>query len=176
MTQLKVLDLFSGMGGASQSFVQLNHKVIRMDICPGEPVDILADIRFLPIKKSYFDLIWASPPCTEFTRSALPWFRNAPTPSMELVCAAKKIIDDFNPKFWVIENVKGSIPFISKILGAPTWISLPYVLWGNFPPLFDLHFSRSKRIKSRTSGSKYRSRVHKKLSDAMCSSMEQWIF
>jgi hypothetical protein len=95
---------------------------------------------------------------------------------MELVCAAKRIIDEFQPKFWVIENTKGSIPFIGKILGAPTFISLPYVLWGNFPSLGSLHFPRSMRIKQRTSGPKYRSTVHKNLSSALCRSMEQYLF
>lgn len=173
---LKILDLFSGLGGATSAFISAGHSVIRIDINRFKCSTIQADCRFLPLKKSYFDLIWASPPCTEFSKTLMPWFPTQPTPSLELVCAALSIINEFQPKFWVIENVKGSIPFISQILGQPKFISLPYVLWGYFPTLSGLHFSRSMRIKIRTSGSIYRSVVHPKLSKALCSSIEQYLF
>ena len=43
------------------------------------------------------------------------------------------LIKLLKPKFWVVENVVGSIPFISNYFGEPTQKIGPQVLWGNFP-------------------------------------------
>jgi len=71
------LDLFSGLGGASEAFVQdLDHwTVLRIDNNPllgGVPFTIIDDIR--NIKPNYgvyldakIECIWASPPCREFS-------------------------------------------------------------------------------------------------------------
>ena len=37
------------------------------------------------------------------------------------------------PKYWVVENVVGSIRYLTEIFGEPRQIIGPYVLWGNFP-------------------------------------------
>jgi len=54
---------------------------------------------------------------------------------MELLEAALRIIEIVKPKYWVIENVVGSIRYFQEYLGEPRQIIGPYVLWGNFPIL-----------------------------------------
>jgi len=55
---------------------------------------------------------------------------------MKLVEAAKRIIDELQPKYWVIENVRGAIPHFEKLLGKPRQIIHDrWILWGNFPLL-----------------------------------------
>ena len=46
-----------------------------------------------------------------------------------------RIIEIVKPKYWVIENVVGSIRYFEEYLGEPRQIIGPYVLWGNFPIL-----------------------------------------
>ena len=95
------------------------------------------------IKKRFDDiiLIWASPPCTDFSdgfHSPKSTARRAgekynPAAAIEMVKETKRIIDLLQPKYWIIENVRGSIEFLTPILGEPTLIIDSIVLWGRFP-------------------------------------------
>ena len=68
-----MLDLYSGLGGASQAFADRGWEVVRVDNNP-----LLADVPHTEINdimsllRPYhfdlpFDFIWASPPCVEFS-------------------------------------------------------------------------------------------------------------
>ena len=147
-----MVDLYSGLGGASESMIKdKSWSVLRIDNNPllsDVPNTIIDDVPSLVGKvktRSGFtriDLIWASPPCTEFSGGfqspkSIASRKNPGlsdyTPNMKLVEAAKTIIDTVQPKYWVIENVIGSIRYIKEILGEPRQIIGPYALWGNFP-------------------------------------------
>ena len=147
-----MVDLFSGLGGASQAMVDSpSWEVLRIENNP-----ILAHIPHTSItcvkklsnivRKGYLtnqriNLIWASPPCTEFSGGySSPKSIASRTiglenykPDMSLLEAAIKIIEITEPKYWVIENVVGSIKYFREYLGEPRQIIGPYVLWGNFP-------------------------------------------
>ena len=45
-----ILDLCSGLGGASQAFVDANDEVVRIDIDRGFKPTIQADVQYLPIR------------------------------------------------------------------------------------------------------------------------------
>jgi len=140
-----MIDLFSGLGGASEAFTQGSSpwSVLRYENNPllaDTPYTILCDITKHEFDiRHHVDLIWASPPCLEFSRGfAAP----APTaeregrdfqPSLELVERAIEIIDQLKPTWWCIENVVGAIPHFEPLLGKPRQIVKPFVLWGNFP-------------------------------------------
>ena len=148
----RMLDLCSGLGGASEAFFQSDEwDVIRIDDNPlleNIPHTIIGDIfdttdRWGRSGHPHVDLIWSSPPCREFSKAF-----NAPgpvarragkdfDPVLSLVIESKRIIDMIEPRTWVIENVIGSIPHLKPILGPPRMIIGPFVLWGNFP-LLDL--------------------------------------
>ena len=176
------VDLFAGLGGASQAALDAGWHVLRFDnntdladgLTPdGEPVrnmhfksvtdhDFMTslDIRLEGYAKSICvareDLqvfLWGSPPCTEFSDGY-----NAPkivarregrdfTPDTSLVLRFLLIRDHIHPKWWCLENVKGSIPFIAplvidaavnrgweKLQEKPQVIG-PFVLWHNFAPI-----------------------------------------
>lgn len=142
----KMIDLFAGLGGASEAFVRADWDVMRLDN-NAELEDVeymhIVDLNIKSPKKFDEDidieLIWASPPCIEFSNAYLAPKSVAKrnglefVPSFDLVKAAKTIIENLKPKYWVIENVKGSIKDLTPILGEPRQIIGPYVLWGNFP-------------------------------------------
>lgn len=81
------------------------------------------------------DLIWCSPPCTEFARESMPWSRTGEAPDLSIVRACKRLIDKYQPRYWVIENVRGALKWFSPILGKPAYQCNPYFLWGNFPDI-----------------------------------------
>jgi hypothetical protein len=166
-TMRKMIDLYSGLGGASEPFVKAGWDVMRcennptllevestweFDLTDNLDVDTLIHMPYWDDA----DLIWASPPCLEFSRGY-----NAPAPTaeregrefkpdMKPLKSALKIIKEKNPKWWVIENVAGASKIFSKHMNvkAPTQIIGPYFLWGKFP-----HISMSwdwKRKKGKT--------------------------
>jgi len=139
----RMLDLFSGLKGASQAFTEHEDwEVVTIDINPEFNPTICCDLEqwdfieeFKKFKPQDFDLIWASPPCVEFFKVLAPFFPEdyGREPSMKLVEAAKDIIDWLEPKWWVIENTHSGNIFIKKKLGPYRQKMGPFYLWGNFP-------------------------------------------
>ena len=87
------------------------------------------------------DVVLASPPCYEFSLAY-----SAPQaiasredkfeeyePSMALIEATIEIIQILKPRYWVIENVMGSIRHFSKIGLEVNQIHGACVLYGKFP-------------------------------------------
>lgn len=149
---MKVLDLFSGLGGFSEAFLRSGDEVVRVENNPllsEVPNTSIEDVRamrdrLLEFKQSgqpirSIDLVVASPPCLEFSmayssprsvanRNGEEW-----NPSMELVEITLEIIQLLSPKWWVIENVIGSISYFEKIGLVPHQIHGACVFYGNFP-------------------------------------------
>ena len=125
---LAMLDLFSGLGGASRAMRDRGWRVVTVELDRAFRPDVVADVQSLPIP-GHWDLVWASPPCAEFSRWGMPWFPRV-APSLDLVDAARSAIAAIRPRWWVIENVRGAIPW----LGTPTRTAGPVMLWGEMPP------------------------------------------
>jgi site-specific DNA-cytosine methylase len=133
-----MLDLFSGLGGASRAMREAGWTVIRVDIEEKFSPDICCDIRDFHYSGPVPDLIWASPPCTEFSRRAMPptWKCNGgkhKEPDMSCVLATKRIIEEINPKWWIVENVQGARKYFKDIFGNPVKRCGSRYLWGDFP-------------------------------------------
>lgn len=157
--QLKVLDLFSGLGGFSEAFVLNNDEVLRIENNPllsevkhtvmmdvRKLRDIIAEGLTQGDLNPYLlniDLIVASPPCYDFSlafsapqsivsRAGREEFE-AYQPDMELFEVTVEIIELLKPRYWIIENVRGSIRHCEKIGLTPRQKFQAYVLYGNFP-------------------------------------------
>jgi hypothetical protein len=137
MSDLLILDLGSGLKGASEAMRKRGWSVITVDINPDYAPDIVADLRDWSYSGRRPDLVWASPPCDEFAKFGMwCWYdvNKLPEPDLSLILACKRIIDECKPRFWIIENVKGARQWLVPILGEPRIYS-PYYLWGFFPQL-----------------------------------------
>jgi len=151
---MKMIDLFSGLGGASEAFLRNGWEVKRIEnnpelgLVPETEIMCIYDFgKWVDglIEQGYtipeITLIWASPPCTDFSdgynspkSTALRDGENYyPESAIRMVKKTKEIIDAINPKYWIIENVRGSIKYLTPILGEPTLIIDSIVLWGRFP-------------------------------------------
>ena len=190
------LDLFSGLGGASEAFVSDdNWTVLRIDNNPllgGVPFTVIDDVKSvlsrLPRERAMewpkLDCIWASPPCVDFSGGF-----NSPKsiaarngklgeyqPDMQLLTTAIDIIEIVQPKYWVIENVVGSIRYFKPILGEPRQIIGPYVLWGNFPMLsVDKGGLKSKKDKDVWSSNPLRANYKAKVDFAISAGLKDAI-
>lgn len=153
---MKVLDLCSGLGGFSQAFLDDGHEVMRIEnnpllanvdktkmMCIFEFRDWIED-NVADKKTNYFDkidIILFSPPCYEFSlafnaprATHLRENRNIPyEPDMSILWCGLDIIKMLQPKYWIVENVRGASPFFSKEMGNPRQINEAYFFWGNFP-------------------------------------------
>jgi len=138
------LDLYSGLGGASEAFVEAGWEVIRVENNPALshiPHTRIADASWAYglLSHEKFDLVWASPPCLEFSQA---FGAPGPTakregrefsPNLGEVEKAWHIIKWLKPRYWCIENVVGAIKHLEPLLGAPSQIIGPFVFWHNLP-------------------------------------------
>lgn len=159
-----LIDLFSGLGGASSAFVNdPAWRVLRIDNNPDllqfAPDTVMCDLtdtvealriidewltemvaRHGPCRRL---VVWASPPCYEFSQAF-----NAPrsiaqregrgaqfSPSLKCVSATKIIIAELMPEAWAVENVRGAIPDFRPFFGEFRQRHGPFFLWGKFPLL-----------------------------------------
>ena len=147
-----MVDLYSGLGGASEAFHRsADWEVLRIEnneellgFVPNtwfhDVPELLNASKWRAVKGN-MTLLWASAPCTDFSQGY-----NAPGPKakregrvfhpdMTLIQAAVDLRELWEPKFWCFENVIGAIPFFEPLLGKPTQIIGPFVLWHNLPYL-----------------------------------------
>jgi hypothetical protein len=136
---MRVLDLFSGLGGFSEAFRRRGHEVVTVDIDPTFKPTICKDVRELKPEDipGPWDVVLASPPCDEFARESMPWSKTGVRPSTELAEVTIRLIEQLRPRWWVIENVRGAVPYLKPILGSPVKRCGSRYLWGIFPP-FDV--------------------------------------
>jgi hypothetical protein len=125
---MRLLELFSGTGSVGEVFRAAGWETVSVDNAPTGPCDVIADILTLDpvaIDAQYgpFDVVWASPPCTEYsaarTTAKLPRdFAKAD----RLVAKALEFIRVLRPRFWFIEN-----PFTGLLKGRPIMAEMPFV-------------------------------------------------
>ena len=132
-----MLDLFCGLGGASEAARAMGWEVHGVDVSPEVRPDEVADLASWSWGGRRPDLLWASPPCTEFAREDMPWCRTGVAPDLTLARAVVRIVEECRPAWWVVENVRGAIPLLSEVYGHRPMGRRPLFFWGRWPPGWD---------------------------------------
>lgn len=104
-----MLDLCCGLKGASAAMRNRHWTIVTVDIDPLFTPDVVADVRSWSWTGQSPDLIWASPPCDEFSREFMPWSQTGKTPDLSVIEGCKRIIRESNPRYWIIENTRGAV-------------------------------------------------------------------
>ena len=120
MTDIRVLELFSGTRSIGKVCDQLGWSSVSVDLIL--PADHQVDIMQFDYKqypKDAFDIIWASPPCTEYSNLQSCWLgrmkkdgiiytkeimENNMDEADKLVLKTLEIIDYFDCEYWFMEN------------------------------------------------------------------------
>jgi hypothetical protein len=101
-----LLELFSGTKSIGRAFEALEWKVISLDSDPKTNPTICCNIlewEYKSYKPGHFDVIWASPPCTEYSTAKTIGARNLVLADA-IVKKVLEIIDYFKPVCYAIEN------------------------------------------------------------------------
>ena len=148
MTELKILDLFSGLEGWSTPAKARGHEVVTLDFDPKFGADHVLDITMLPDLAALegngrpFDLILASPPCESFSTGSIGRHWGGGTRAYEPKTAqAQQALRIMNHTFalidayvarhprtrYVIENPRG---VMRKVAPRPPSDTTWYCQWG----------------------------------------------
>ncbi len=133
---MNVLELFSGTGSVGKLCDKIGWNKVSVDmILPADHQVNIMDFDYKQYPKDHFDIVWASPPCVEYSRlqecfinrmrKGVLYTREIQEEEMKkadvLVKKALEIINYFEPEYYFIEN-----PQSSRLKERPFMKNLPY--------------------------------------------------
>ncbi len=145
---MSVVDICSGLGGWSDGFALEGFNCLGVEINPKVAKMYKHDVVVMDVKTldghrlKDFDVIVGSPPCRDFSvltylSNHLHWKRPPdPEKGLELVHAFLRIVEEANPRYWLMENVPNLQkwlplkPTVSRARLSPT---MTRTFWGRFP-------------------------------------------
>ena len=150
---LRILVLFSGTGSVEREFRACYPQAEVVTVDSGDKWDptFVSDVRdweFRKFRPGFFDVIWASPPCTEYSQAKTTGVRQL-READACVRRTLQILDYLKPKHWFLENPMGRFPFalrfrpVVRSLAPPlvcsycmygTSFRKPTCIWTSSPP------------------------------------------
>ena len=127
---MRVLELFSGTGSVGNVCRRLGYQVTSLD--RDMPADIKMDIMdwdYHALPRDSFDVIWASPPCTEYSVAKTVGVRKLEEANA-IVRRTRDIIDYFNPTYWMMENPQTGLLKSQDVVADLLYNDLDYCKYG----------------------------------------------
>ena len=127
---MKVLELFSGTGSVGKCCKAIGWEVVSVDLLL--PADHQCDILEFDYKqydKNEFDIIWASPPCTEYSIAKTRGIRDIDN-SNKIVLKTIEIINYFDCKYWFIENPQTGLLKTQSFMKDFKFVDGDYCMYG----------------------------------------------
>ena len=127
---MRLLELFSGTGSVGNVCRRLGCEVTSLD--RDMPADIRMDIldwHYASLPPNSFDVIWASPPCTEYSRAKTVGVRKLDEANA-IVKRTLEIIRYFNPRYWMMENPQTGLLKHQSVVADLPYNDLDYCKYG----------------------------------------------
>ena len=125
----RLLELFCGTKSVGRAFEAAGWEVVSLDIVSKFEPTILSDIwDYTTFPPGHFDMVWASPVCTEYSRA----LTTRPRRLLEgdALVLSLEIIAHFNPLMWIVENPATGLlktrPFMERL----PWVDVTYCMYG----------------------------------------------
>ena len=128
-----VLNLCSGTGSVSKPFVKGGWEVTEVDIDPRYEPTHVVDLNDweCPYGVGFFDVIWASPDCTQYSRART----TAKTPrdlekADRLVKRCLELIFQLQPRVWFLENPDSGMLKTRDFMQNIPFVRVDYCMYG----------------------------------------------
>ena len=128
----KVLELFKGTGSVGNICKKNDMEVISLDFNKKYNPDILCNIldwNYKDTKYDYFDIIWASCDCTQYSKAKTQGVRDIEGANL-IVLKTIEIIKYFNPKYWFIENPQTGLLPKQEFMKSLPFVDADYCMYG----------------------------------------------
>ncbi len=129
---MRCLELFSGTKSFGKVANSLGFQTVSLDLDNKFKPDIninILDWDYKQYDKDSFDCIWASPPCTEYSKAKTRGVRDIEGAN-KIVLRTIEIIEYFNPIIWFIENPQTSLLKKQEFMNKYNYIDADYCMYG----------------------------------------------
>ena len=127
---MNVLELFSGTRSIGKVCDKLGWSSVSVDLIL--PADHQVDIMQFDYKqypKDAFDIIWASPPCTEYSKAKSQGIRDIEGAN-KIVLKTLEIINYFNCEYWFLENPQTGKLKEQSFMDGLAFVDADYCMYG----------------------------------------------
>ena len=131
---MRLLELFSGTGSVGRVFRSAGWEVLSVDMDPYAGADVTTDVLawdYQAFPADYFDCIWASPPCTEYSiaRTVARNPRNFELAD-SIVQRTLDIVRYFGCAWWMENPASGLLAGRPVVSGLPDPYLVSYCMFG----------------------------------------------
>ena len=130
---MRFLNLCSGTGSVSRPFVENGWEVIEVDISGRHAPTHVVDLNDwdCPYETGFFDVIWASPDCTQYSRART----TAKEPrnlekADRLVKRCLELIFHLQPRVWFLENPDSGLLKTRDFMKDIPFVRVDYCMYG----------------------------------------------
>ena len=126
---MNLLELFSETGSVGRIARDLGFNVISLDL---KGADINQDVLHWDYKQfdqKHFDVIWSSPPRTEYSRAKTTGIRKIDYAN-SIVLKTLELIDYFRPRYWFIENPQTGLLKEQEFMKGIPFFDVDYCKYG----------------------------------------------
>ena len=130
---MRILELFKGSGSISKYCQEhAEYEVLSLDIDPNSKADVTCNILewdYNKYEKGHFDVVWASPPCTEYSTMLFRRARRLDEADA-IVRRVLDIIAYFEPPYWFIENPRNGLLKTREFMRDKPYYDVSYCKYG----------------------------------------------
>ena len=130
---MRVLELFAGTQSVGKEFRSRGHEVVSLDLEAGTRPTICCDILEWDYQAAFppghFDVIWCSPPCTEYSKAKTTAPRNLELAD-RIVTRTLQILAYFCPHYFYLENPQTGLLKTRQMMAGIPFHDCTYCSYG----------------------------------------------